>query len=260
MSPTIFAHGDLSARINSKTSQISKTPNNAVLYYDRGFLYQQHEEYSKALKDFNKAKNLGYNNKLLYYRFAETYKIIGEYDRAMFAISNYLKFDANDIKIHKLKAQILIKQKKHNEALVAYDYVLKNTIDLRPDDIIEYCNIILAIDPNNFSGALETLEFGLKKTGANSFVLLDKKIEYLSSLGETEEVLKQYNYFIETSERRENWYYKKAFYLNKIDRNQEATIALQQAKMSIQLLNTRFQQTPNIKLLTKKINELEKTL
>jgi len=259
-SPAIFAHGDLTARIKTKTSQISKNPDNATLYYDRGFLYQQHEEYNKALKDFSKAETLGYKNKLLYYRFAETYKITGELEKAMNAVSHYLKIDANDIKIYKLKAQILVAQKKYEEAIVSYDYVLKNTIDLRPDNIIEYCNIVLAINPNNYIDALNTIEFGLEKLGQNSFVLRDKKIEYLAALGKSDDVLEQYNLFIQTSERKEKWYYKKAFYLKEVNRNQEANIALQQAKMSIQLLNPRFQQTPNIKLLTTKIEELEKTL
>ena len=48
----ILAHEDLTARINHKTHQISNDPQNAVLYYDRGFLYQQHKEYKKALKDY----------------------------------------------------------------------------------------------------------------------------------------------------------------------------------------------------------------
>lgn len=258
-SNALFAHGELTARINEKTSQISKDPQNSNLYYARGFLYQQHEEYKKALKDYSKAKKLGYNNKVIYYRIAETQKVIGNYNKAMEAVDSYFEIDSSDIKIHKIKAQILVNQKKHKEALNSYDFVLKNTIDLRPDNIIEYCNIVLAINPNNFSDALNTIEFGLEKIGPQSFVLLDKKIEYLSALGETDKVLEQYNIFIENSERKENWYYKKAVFLSEINRKQEANIALQQAKMAIQILNPRFQQTPTIKKLTTKINELEKS-
>ena len=259
-SVNIFAHGDLTARINTKTSEIHENPENSILYYERGFLYQQHEEYQKALKDYSKSKNLGYYNKLLYYRIAETQKITGNYDNAMLAVVRYFEIDSNDIKIHKLKAQILMEQKKYEQALASYDYVLQNTIDLRPDNIIEYCNIILAINPTNYQDALETIDFGLQKLGSKSAVLRDKKIEYLIVLRESKKVLDEYNYQIQNSERKENWYYKKAFYLESIDSMQDAIISLQQAKMSIQLLNPRFQQTPNIKELTKKISELEKTL
>jgi len=259
-SNTLFAHGELTARINTKTSQISKDPLNATLFYERGYLYQQHKEYKKALKDYSMAKQKGYVNKVLYYRIAETQKILGNYNEAMLAVESYFEIDSKDIKIHKIKAQILSDQRKYNEAIVSYDFVLKNTIDLRPDNIIEYCNIVLAVNPNNYIDALKVVEFGLEKVGQYSFVLLDKKIEYLSALGKTEEVLKQYNYFIETSERKENWYYIKAIYLVSIDKKYDANIALQQAKISIQLLNPRFQQTPLIRQLIAKIKELEKSL
>lgn len=259
-SDALFAHGELTVRINEKTSQISKDPQNPSLFYDRGFLYQQHEEYKKALEDYQKAEKLGYNNKVLYYRIAETQKILGNYNKAMQAVDIYYKLDSNDIKIHKIKAQILVNQEEYKEALKSYDFVLKNTVDLRPDNIIEYCNIVLAKDSDNYLDALMAVEFGLKKIGEQSFVLLDKKIEYLSALGEEGQVLELYNYFIENSDRKENWYYKKAVYLLEINRKQEANIALQQAKMAIQILNPRFQQTPAIKQLTQTISKFEKTL
>ena len=230
------------------------------MYYDRGFLYQQHEEYDKALLDFNEAIKKGYSNKLVYYRIAETHKNLNNYDEALIAVTSYFEKDTNDIKIHKLKAQILIKQNRYDEALTAYDFVLKNTIDLRPDDIVEFCNIILAINPKNYEDALKIIEFGFDKMGANNFVLRDKKIEYLIATNEVEKVLTEYNYQIENSERKESWYYKKAVYLVSIGNNHHAIIALQQAKISIQLLNPQFQKTPIIKQLIANIKVLEKPL
>jgi len=255
-----LAHGDLTARINTKTSQISKTPNNATLYYDRGFLYQQHKEYKKALEDYDKAKKKGYSNKVLYYRIAETLKKTGAFDKAIQATSEYLELDKTDIKIYKLRSQILVLQKQYSQALIAYDYVLKNTIDLRPDDFIIYCEIVLMIDSNNFKETLDIIEVGFDKLGDNNLTLRLKKIEYLKAIGNKKEVINQYNYFIQNTDRKENWYYKKACYLSKINDKSAANIALQQAKISLQALNPRFQQTPNIKELTKKISELEKTL
>ena len=66
-----FAHGDLSIKIKEKTKEILKTPNNFILYYERGLLYQQHIEYKKSLEDYNKSKLLGNNGKDLKYRIAE---------------------------------------------------------------------------------------------------------------------------------------------------------------------------------------------
>ena len=66
ISAAINAHGDLSDRIEEKTEEISKNPNNSELYYERGFLYQQHEEYDKSLVDYNKSRSLGNSDKIIY--------------------------------------------------------------------------------------------------------------------------------------------------------------------------------------------------
>jgi len=255
-----LAHGDLIARINAKTHQISKDPQNAELYYDRGFLYQQHEEYDKALKDYSKAEKLGYNTKLLFYRLAETYKVSGKLNKALQSVSEYLERDQSDIKIYKLKAQILILKKQYPQAITAYKYVLKNTIDLRPDDFITYCDIVLKIDSKNYKEALDILEVGFEKLGENNLTLRLKKIEYLTAIGDKKEVIDQYNYFIQNTTRKEKWYYQKACYLSKKNDKTAANIALQQAKLSLQRLNPRFQQTPDMKILAKDINKLEKKL
>ncbi len=259
-SSVLFAHGELEARIKEKTTQISKDKKNAHLYYERGYLYQQHKEYKKALKDFEKSETLGNTDKLLYYRRAETYLIINKTEEALLAVKGYFKIDAVDIKIYKLKAQILIQAQKHEEALVSYNYVLKNTIDLRPQDFIEYATIVLSIDSENFKEAIATMDLGIEKTGENTLTLQLKKLEYLEDAGETEKALAQYNYFILENNRKEFWYYKKAFFLNEVDRKPEANIALQQSKLAVQMLSERLQNTPAIKKLITQINQLEKNL
>lgn len=256
----LFAHGELTARIAKKTEQISKDSSNGLLYYERGFLYQQHEEYDKALADFEKSETLGYKDKILYYRRADTYFILKKTSEALTAVDSYFEIDSIDIKIYKLKAQILIQDQKYEEALVSYDYVLKNTIDLRPEDFIEHANIILAIDPKNYKDAISSMDLGLETTGENTLTLQLTKLDYQKAAGETEAVISQYNSFIAANTRKESWYYQKAEYLASIERTQEANIALQQAKLAVQMLNPKFQQTPAIKKLINKINQLEKTL
>lgn len=256
----LYAHGELATRIKEKTTQISKDPKNAQLFYERGYLYQQHEEYKKALKDFEKSETLGFKDKLLFYRRAETYLLIDKIEEALLAVEDYFKIDSIDIKIYKLKAQILIQDENFKEALISYRYVLKNTIDLRPEDFIEYATIILSIDATNYKDAISTMDLGLEKTGEHTLTLQLKKLEYLQESGDSESALEIYNSFISKNKRKEMWYYRKAEYLATIQRNTEANIALQQAKLAIQQLNERFQNTPAIKKLITQINKLEKTL
>ena len=256
----IFAHGNLTARINKKTIEISKNPKAAHLYYERGFLYQQHLEHNKAIKDYKKAESLGFIKKIIFFRKAEVLFNSNKTKEALYEVNRYLKTDPFDVKIHKLQSHILIKTKEYKKALKAYNYVIENTIDLRPEDFIEHANIILSIDKSNYNDAISSIDLGLVKLGENTLTLQLKKLEYLIGSGGNEKVITQYNYFISNEKRKESWYYKKATYLYENNKYKEATIALQQSKLSIAKLNLRTQQTKTIKTLIKNINQLEKTL
>ena len=256
----IYAHGSLSIRIEEKSSEISENPKNAALYFERGILYQQHFEYKKAIKDFLKSNKLNYENKELHYLLSETYYLKGNYKKALKSVEDCFSFDAKDVKTFKLQAQIFFKLKRYNEALASYTYVMENTTDLKPEDIIEYAAIFLAIDHSNYTSAINALDEGLSKIGENTLTLQLKKLDYLIASNQNEAVINQYNYFISNNTRKEFWYYKKAVFLNQIQQYQESQIALQQAKTAIILLKPKFQNTLAVKDLQKQINELEKCL
>lgn len=254
---SVFAHGDLTIRIKEKTAEILKDPNNAELYLQRGFLYQQHDDYNKAISDYEKSEDLGLKNKLIYYRKAETFYKAKTFNKALSSAEQYFKLDSVDIKIYKLKAQILFELKRFDKAQHLYDYVLENTLDLRPYNIIEYCNIILSIDNTNYNKAIDALNFGIEKLGKHTFSLQLKKLEYLKSSKQTEEAINQFNYFILNNNRKEFWYYKKAKYLLDINEFVAAKTALLQAKKSVDTLHQKFKSTPSIKNLQEKIQLLD---
>ncbi|MDO6739409.1 lipopolysaccharide assembly protein LapB [Wenyingzhuangia sp. 2_MG-2023] len=257
LSAPLFAHGDLPERIEKKTKEILKNPMDYRLYYERGLLYQQHMEYNKALKDYSKSKYLGNNNKILQYRISEVYYLSEEYDKALKSITSYLEIDNIDVKAKKLQAQILFNQKQYKKSLDAYSYVVNNMIDIRPEDILEYANIILVENNKNYKAALNAIELGLRHLGADTFSLQLKKLEYLKDANQTEEAIQQYNYFIDENQRKEFWYYEKANYLAKIDRPEEAMISLKLASLTIDRLNAKYQNMKAIITLKEQIKNLE---
>jgi len=260
LSMPLFAHGDLSVQILEKTKAISKSPNNYNLYYERGALYQQHMEYYKALKDYLKSEALGNTNKALTYSMAEVNYLAEEYHKGLKHITNYLEIDSINVKAKKLEAQILFNLKSYKKALVAYRFAINNMVDPRPEDIIEYSTIILAENNENYTDALDAIAYGLEQLGLNTFSLQLKKLAYLEASNQEEEALKQYHYFIDQYNRKEFWYYKKAKYLQTINRRKEAHIALQFAEISIAELDAKFKNTSSILRLQKQIKQLETTL
>ena len=260
MSTLLFAHGDLSIRIDLKTKEIAKDVRNSELYYERGVLYQQHIEYQKAIQDYRKAKALGSDNRLLNFKLSEAYYESSNYKKALAAVLLCFGSAPQNVNVYKLKARILLKLGRYEETMVAYKYVVDNTIDIRPEAIIEYSTIILTIDSLNYKGALAAIELGLEKVGKNTVTFQLKKIEYLKKSNQVDAVLRQYNQLIKNCVRKEFWYYEKAKYQNNVNRNIAANISLQQAILAIELLPLKFKNTIAIKKLQTQINELEKLL
>ena len=260
ISSATYAHGDLPIRINEKTKEISKDSTNSRLLFERGFLYQQHFEFNKAICDYLKSEDLGNTDKLLYYRIAEVYFSLTDYTAALKSVNQYINIDTFDVKPQKLKAQILMKLNRHSEALEIYDFVVNNTLDIRPEDILEYSTIFLSIDSTDYAGSINAIEFGQNKLGNQIISLRLTKIEYLKKSNQPENVLEEYNALILEKTRKEFWYYKKAYYLFDIDRLSESNIALQQAKTSIGKLKPKIKSTSAIKNLLIQINRIEKSI
>lgn len=260
MTSFLFAHGSLTKRIKEKTVAIKKHPKNAKLYFDRGFLYEQHEEFHKAIKDYLKSEALGNTNVLLYYRKAQTYYKQKNYDAALKSSSLCLEKDSLDVKFHKLQAQILTQLNKYDKALNHYDFFIENTIDINPDDIIEISEIYLTKESENYQKAIEVIDIGLDKLGKDTFTLQLKKLEYFERSWQFKKAIEQYNYFILSTDRREFWYFKKANYLFENKKTSDAKIAVQQAKAAVLILSDNVKNTAAIKALQNKIDTLEANL
>ncbi|MEO9893479.1 hypothetical protein [Aurantibacter sp.] len=259
LSVQMFSHGDLSERILLKTVEIIENPNNYELYYERGFLYQQHVDYTEALADYHKSKSLGNTDKILQYRIAEVHYLNEDYNDAIINIGKYIERDSIDVKAKKLEAQIFFELNEYEKSLESYRFVMQHMVDIRPEDILEYATIILAENNTNYKSAIDAIEFGMQELGANTLSLQLKKLEYLKKSSQVEKALKQYNYFILQYKRKEFWYYKKAKYLIEINRKKEANLTLKLATSSIAELATRFKNMPSIIKLKEQIKSLEST-
>ncbi|PWK17986.1 tetratricopeptide repeat protein [Xanthomarina spongicola] len=255
-----FAHGNLSIQIKEKTNEIAKSPNNAKLYYERGFLYQEHLEFENAITDYLKSIKLGYSDKEATFKLAEANYEAYHFEEALSYADSYLALDSLDVRIYKLRAQILFNLLEYKDAINSYNYFITKAIDIRPEDVVEYSKIILAETPDDYTKALEVINLGLNIIGENTFSLQLKKLEYLENSNQTSLAINQYNYFILNNNRKEFWYFKKATYLLENNQIEQAKIALQQSRVAIQMLQPKFKNTVSIKDLTTQITQLDKII
>jgi tetratricopeptide (TPR) repeat protein len=82
---------DFDNAINDMNSAIKINPNLPTAYLNRGYLYEEKGEYSKAICDFDRASELGFENKaMLYNNYAVAYRRIKDFDKAIKYVENGL--------------------------------------------------------------------------------------------------------------------------------------------------------------------------
>lgn len=256
-----LAHGDLGRRIVAKTKAIAKDPKNADLYLQRGFLYQQHEEWDNALTDYLKSKQLGLKNKLLPYRMAEVYLELAFFKKGLACTATYLHQDSLDVKIHKLRGQLFFQSKQYLPAIQSFQYVLDHSDDLRPENYLTLVKVHFALDSTQQDTILTVINQGIQQLGVGVFVLQEQKLIYLKKFQQVNAVLQQYDLLIQQNRRKEGWYYQKALYLYQQEQYLAAKTTVDAAQVAFHQLKPHKQKTTammqllaNIHILIQKIS------
>lgn len=255
-----FAHGGLDKRIEAKTKAIAQDPNNQQLYFERGYLHQQHEDWDKALADYIHAQNLGFEDKIIAYRLAEIYLELALFESGLVCTERYMVNNPLDIKVYKLRAQLFFQLQQYDKAIAAYTYVLTETIDLRPENYIKLSRVYIEKDSNLVDSALHTINKGLDNLGESVFILQQEKLDLLQIKGKQNAILVQYDQLININLRKEQWYYQKAQYLFDQQEYKAALATNQQAKTAFEQLKPHLQQTKAMLRLLGSIHSLEKSI
>lgn len=260
LSQPLFGHGDLEERILAKTAAIAQEPENAGLYLERGFLYQQHEELDKALADYLQAQQLGLEDKVLYYRIAETYLALELPQSGLLYTQYYLQQDALDVKIHHLRGELFFRAKAYEKAITAFRFVLDNAHDLNPDNYLTLAAVYWSKNSEEPDSVLLVLEEGLQKLGSRIFTLQEQKLYYLQQFGQVKAALQQYDLILQQLNRKERWHYKKAHYLYEQGHYQAAHTSLQAAQAAFEQLKPHQQKTKAMIALLAKIHQLSQKI
>jgi lipopolysaccharide biosynthesis regulator YciM len=256
----IFGHGDLERRIHAKTKAIALDPQNASLYVARGFLYHQHEEWDNALADYLQAEKLGLQEKILYYRMAETYLELYLFKSGLICTQQYLAQDSLDVKIHKLRGELFYKSRAYDDAIYSFEYVIQHSIDLTPENYVTLAEVYAMKNPVQKEAVFEVIERGLENLGTKVFVLQEQKLIYFKKFNLIKQAIAQYDVIINNSIRKEGWHYKKANYLYQQKKLKEAKIHAEAAKEAFEGLKPSQQKTKVMLQLLANIHTLLQNL
>ncbi|MDF1697134.1 MAG: hypothetical protein P1U56_14925 [Saprospiraceae bacterium] len=252
----VAAHGDLDERIKAVSLDIEANPDSASLYFTRGKLRFQHEEYQKCIDDLSTSIQKGYIHDLHNLYLAKSYFQLENY---RLATENLDEFDSqNPINVVsiKLRGRVLFAQKEYEASALCFEKVISKTIKSLPENYLEATESWLASSHSEkYQKTVAVLELGLKNLG-KIITLQNKLIEVHLQFNQGKKATDLQEKIINSTQRKESAYFKLANMYLELGKREEAKKANQKAKIHLDKLPVRIRKNSAMKNLDLKIKEL----
>jgi len=159
------SHPEIELSIQEVTRRIAADPSNASLYLQRGDFYRIHQEWSAAVADFDRARQLDPSLRLLDFSVGKMRFETGQPEAALAHLNRFLAKEHDDAEGLTLRGHILVRL--DDPLAAAADY--GRAIDLRvgegakppPDLFIWRARALMAAGGKHCTQALRGLEEGL---------------------------------------------------------------------------------------------------
>jgi len=252
----VKAHGDLDLRIQAMTDAISTFPDSSELYFKRGKLRFQHEEYQSSIADINISIAKGYTNELQDIYLAKSHFRLKTYDKANYYLKLFLKEDPKNVVGLNLKGRILYAQQKYEESAICFENVIQLSIRSLPENYLEATQSWNAsAHPDKYQKEVAILKLGLKNIGP-IVTLQNKLIETHLQNNNKDKALAIQLEIIEKTRRKESAYFKLAEMYLELGEKANARMALYNAKTELEKLPLRIRRNAAMKTLLNKIEQL----
>ena len=230
-----FAHGTFHERIQSVTAKIEQDSLNAELYLDRGEMYRYHNEWQKALTDYDRAAALDSNLASVHLYRSQLMLENKKYENALTAIKHYLKQKPEDFHAVIIRARILGLLGLDLAAADDYAHALSKLAKPLPEYFIEHARILATAGDQYIDMALETLDAGTKRLGPVvtlqlfAIKLATRKKDYDGALSRLAKISSQ-------SRRQEKWLLRRGEILLKAGQPEKALLSFNEALQKIEAL------------------------
>ena len=260
LSNRTFAHGDLDERIVKVTEEIKQSQDSAYLYFKRGKLYFQHEEYTKSIQDLKESSKLGFQSTEQNLLFSKNYFRTERYTKALLFVDLIINEHPKSVLALKLKAQINLKLSNFRTAAEGFENVINYTSQAFPEN---YIDASVAWESLNNDEGYEKAASIVKKgiTNLGELVSLQQRLIAIQLIqDDILSAIETQKRILELSHRKERAYYElsKLYMLNK--ENKLALESLNLAKLHFEDLPLRIQNTSFMKQLLDDIKSTETIL
>jgi tetratricopeptide (TPR) repeat protein len=216
-----FAHGDLHDRITQITEELLESPS-AALFFKRGSLHLEHGEAGAALADFNEADKLAPGAFETDVPRAEACMLLGQYPQALDVLSRCLARDPSASRCLVLRARVLGRMGKPDDAIRDYRKAVAITPQPEPDLLLEVSTALA--ENKQPAAALEVLDQGIARLGQLPS-LVNPAIEIELGKGNVAAALQRIDVAQHASPRPEPWMARRASVLARAGRTAESRVA-----------------------------------
>jgi tetratricopeptide (TPR) repeat protein len=232
LAPNSFAHGDVHDRIVLLTQQISQSPSNASLYFNRADLYRTDGDYTNALADLHRTAKLDPTLSRVEFCIGRAHFEAGQPADALPPLNRYLAHPRRDQEAYTTRARVFAKLGQYQAA--TDDYATSIGFgSANPELFIERAAAYRAM--NKPEEALRTLDSGIKSLGhLVTFEL--PAIEVEVSMKRFDAALARIDAVSARLQRKETWLMRRAEVLRQAGRDKEAQASYRDALAAIDRL------------------------
>jgi tetratricopeptide (TPR) repeat protein len=115
---------EISIKNGALLKSLSREETYSSAYNIRGIAFAELKQYSKALKNYNKALEFNPKNPSTHHNKGIVLNNLGKYEEALTSINKALELNPNYASAYRIKGNIFLDSKRYNKALESYDNAL----------------------------------------------------------------------------------------------------------------------------------------
>lgn len=241
-------HPDLDDRIMDLSSLIEADPQNAKLYFDRGKLYLQHEEFEEAIADLECSLNIDSSQKTVRLAFAKALLKGGYAKQSKLILDEYLVEFPGGASALVTRAQALAQLGSYLESASDYTQVIMAIQDPTPDLYIARSESFAQAGEDFVQRAIDGLDEGIEWFGA--IVTLELyAVDLEVQLSQFDSALDRLELIAKQSPRKERYHIERAKVLELAGRTTQAKSAYKAGLLAVESLPFRIRNTKAMKEL-----------
>jgi predicted Zn-dependent protease len=243
--PPAFAHPEIEIQVAHVSSAIARSPENAELFLQRGQLYREHRDWSKALLDFRQAATLDPRLHRVERAIGRLYLDADQPEAAMGPLQRFLDQEPGDPEGLLFRGRALARTGSPLKAADDFDAALPKWSRPTPELFIERSQFLVAAGEPSWARALLGLEEGIAKLG-DLYTLQRSAAELEIASGHSEAALRRVRALIAKSNGHLNWQILEAELLVSLGHAGEARSSYRLALDKIIALPSHRRGTPTV--------------